>query len=121
MTKTEQFDILSAIAGLRADPISPDDSNYIDLTGRGICLKCQHKVAEALLKKPFPSDLVSEAAAKLMRDRNEILDLFCSAFLSCHGANDLEGMKDLFSRAELECKIDDTLIQTFRVRLREDL
>ena len=121
MARTEKFDILSAIAELRVDPISPDDSNYIDLRDRGICQKCQHRVAEALSRKPFPYDPVSEAASKLMSDRNEILDLFCAAFLSSHAdAKDLEGMKYLFSRAELECRIDENLTQTFRVKLREE-
>lgn len=120
-TKIEKFDILGAIAQLRAEPISPDDSNYIDLTGRGICKSCQHKIAEALSKKPLPNDPVHEASTKLMRDRNEILDLFCAAFLSTQDAKDLDMMKDLFATAELECKIDDTLTQTFRVKLRDDL
>ena len=121
MTNQDKFDILAAIAGLRADPISPDDSNYIDLTGRGICLGCQRKIAEVLSKKPIPCDPIHEAASKLMHDRNEILDLFCSAFLSAQDAKDLDVMKDLFLRTELECKMDSDLTQTFRVKLRDDL
>ena len=119
MTEQEKFDILTAIAGLRADPIRHDDSNYIDLTGRGICQGCQRKIAEALSKKPFPSDPVHEAATKIMRDRNEILDLFCQAFLIAQDAKDLEAMKDLILSAELECKVDSDLTQTFRVKLRD--
>jgi len=120
MTEQEKFDILTAIAGLRADPISPDDSNYIDLSGRGICQGCQRKIAEALSKKPFPYDPVHEAATKIMRDRNEILDLFCQAFLSAQDAKDLETMKDIFLMTELECTMESDLTQTFRIRLRKE-
>lgn len=63
---------------------------------------------------------IHEIAVALMRDRNEIIDLFCETFLAVQEPPSVEALKDLFSLIELECTIGPNNSQTFRIKLRDN-
>jgi len=72
--------------------------------------------------KPDPiegmNDPISQAVVKIRRDRDKIVDLFCSTFLLAQEPKTLEELRDMFPLVELECKMGDNMSQTFRIKLR---
>ena len=67
----------------------------------------------------FQDNAVHKIAENLMKERNEIVDLFCKTFLIVQEPPSLEALKDLFTLIELECTVNKGVSQTFRIKLRE--
>ena len=66
---------------------------------------------------------LARAASKLMRDRNETVELFCKTFLALHfDGKEITpaALLDLYNLVELECTLGENLAQTFRLKMREN-
>ncbi len=71
----------------------------------------KHPASEAYEK-------LNEAASKIMRERNEIIDLFCKTFFVAQDPKSLEELKALFEICELECRVDSHMCQSFQIKLK---
>ena len=63
-------------------------------------------------------DPIHQISSQIMKNRMEIIDLFCSAFLCVQEDLSIESLKILFGMVELECNIDG-LKETYRIKLKD--
>ena len=79
-------------------------------------------ILEKGLHEPHPAsdawEEMQKVAAEIMKQRNEIIDLFCKTFFVAQDPKSLEELKALFEICELECRVDSHMCQSFQIKLK---
>lgn len=74
---------------------------------------------ERLSKEIKPDDSIDEITSKIMRQKNQIIDLFCKAFFVSQEPKSPEEMRAIFEIFELECNITDIMNCKYSLKLKK--
>lgn len=63
---------------------------------------------------------INEIAYNILKEQDQIVDLFCKTFIVSQEPKTMEALRWMFENLELECKICNDFTRTYRLKLRDE-